>query len=97
MKTKFFNTTKYSELFKYFEYGKIVDLIENNKNIYVYGDSLHAYIYDNGKYITYYSETDFAETVSPIEVCYRLSRFENDTSIFTEIGFIESLYNKEEL
>ena len=95
MEIKFFYVRKYEEIFNEYEYGKIVDLIENNRNIYVYGDSLHAYIYDNGKYIRHYEETDLTEIMTKIEVCYALSRFENDTDIFTEKGFIETLSNKE--
>lgn len=94
MEIKFFNISKYYEIFKEYEYGKIVDLIENNRNIYVYGDSLHAYIYDSGKYIKHYQETDLTEIMTKVEVCYSLSRFESDTDIFTEIGFMEVLYDK---
>ena len=92
MEIEFFNTTKYSDIFKNYEYGKIVDLIEYNRNIYVW-DSLQAYIYDNGKYNRHYAETDLTETLSKIEVCYTLARLENNTDIFTEKGFLEYKFN----
>lgn len=82
----FFNITKYGDIFKNYEYGKIVDLIENNRNIYVWG-SHQTYIYNNGKYNRHYAETDLTETLSKIEVCYTLARFENDMDIFTDKRF----------
>lgn len=92
MQIDFFNINKYAEIFNKYEYGKIVDLLKHNRNIYVYGDSLYAYIYDNDEYIVFCSETDCTEKISKLEVCYNLARYESDMNIFTEKGFIESIY-----
>ena len=91
MKIKFFEIGKYGDVFKEYEYGKIIDLLKHKRNIYVYVDSLRAYLYDGENYIVHYQGTDYTEILDVISVCYELSRFEDDASIFTE----KYLFNNE--
>jgi hypothetical protein len=90
MKINFFDEVKYSELYdKYSIMGDKPKTIEEGKNIYDYGATLYAFIWNGETYVEYLSDSGGVlecRKYSKIELAYNIGKWYDDIYLFTDKG-----------
>jgi len=90
MKIDFFDVEGYGEVFdRYKIMNNNPKAIEECKNIYYYGDTLHAFIWNGKEYIEYLGTYDCVSEgskYSKVELAYNIGKWHDDMYLFTDKG-----------